>query len=360
MPSNIAERYVTMLRVERTRDNCKEESVIEQQPSAETPASHTRKIPIHERSVRVGDVIVVNGYRANLTLLKKRFAEGNYQVHETGHFLLFTREAEPKTILTHWFKPEEINSNIVHYLVQELKPYNVISQSEQLGELLTGIIGGTVFAGDVQRAWNYFGANTLQRLLVYVGNALPSDLPDYMALGLFATLYQRVCELCRGEHFLDAGCNSGLLPLLFAERIPFMREAVGVDIDANAFRIGQAVAAERRLTNVRYVQADLLAANFSSIGLFDTVTALHVLEHIPESDLHRVLRNLLNVTAQRLIIAVPYETGKPEVAYGHLQLFSRAKLESLGAWCIDQLQGAGRIWCEDLCGGLLLIERHSS
>ena len=322
--------------------------------------AHAKAIPIQERSVRVGDVVVVNAHGVNRTLLKQRFVEGEYQVHETPHFLLFMRETEPKTILAHWFSPEEINSNIVHYLVQELKPYNIISKSERLGELLTGILGGTVYAGDVQRAWNYFGANTLQRLLVCLGSAIPTDLPDYATIGASATLYQRVCELCVGERFLDVGCNSGLLLLLLAERIPFMSEGVGVDIDTAAFSIGQAVAAERHLTNVRYIQADHLSNNFRMIGLFDTVTALHVLEHIQESDMHRVLKNLLSVTAHRLIIAVPYETGKPEVAYGHLQLFSRARLEAMGAWCIEQLQGAGRIWCEDLCGGLLLVERRPS
>ncbi len=332
--------------------------MIDNQPLADTPTHQSKKIPIQERSVRVGDVIVVNGYGVNHTSLKQGFARGGYQAHQTAHFLLFIREKEPKTILVHSFKPEEINSNIVHYLAQELKPFNIISHRTQMGKLLAGIIGGTVYPGDVRRAWNYFGANTLQRLLIYLGSAIPSNLPDYGTIGVFATLYQRVCELCVGERFLDAGCNSGLLSLLLAERMPFVREAVGVDIDPSAFRIGREVAAEQQLTNVRYIQADLLADDFSAIGMFDTVTALHVLEHITERDMHQVLKNLLKVTAHRLIFAVPYETDEPEVAFGHQQLFTRTKLEAVGAWCIEQLQGEGRIWCEDLCGGLLLIERY--
>lgn len=333
--------------------------MFEKRPGVSAPARHTRKIPIHERSVRVGSVIVVNGYRVNRVLLQRQFASAGYQIHETPHFLLFTREEEPRTILVHWFKREEITSNVVHYLVQELKPYHIITQSEQLGEFLTGIIGGTVYAGDVQRAWNYFGANTLQRLLVYVGSALPSDLSDYGTLGAFATLYQRICELCVGERFLDAGCNSGLFSLLLAERIPFLREAVGMDIDAHAFSIGQAVAAQRHLTTVCYRQADLLTDDVDAFGVFDTVTALHVLEHFTEEEMCRVLANLLNVTAHRLILAVPYETGDPEGAYGHRQVFSRAKLEAVGTWCLEHLQGAGRLWCEDVSYGvgLLLIER---
>ncbi len=142
--------------------------------------------------------------------------------------------------------------------------------------------------------------------------------------------------------------------------VVFVSEVVGVDIDADFFKVAQELAEEQHLSNVRYVQADLLADDFSAIGKFDTVTALHVLEHFTEEDMYRVLANLLKVTAHRLILAVPYETGEPEVAYGHLQLFSRAKLEAVGTWCIEQLQGAGRMWCEDLCGGILLIERHPS
>ncbi len=318
----------------------------------------TKKVPIQERSVLVGELIVVNGHGVNQNLLKQRFAEGGYQVQETHHFLLFTRETAPRTILVHWFAPEEFNTNISHHLVQELKPYGIITSNQRLGELMTGIIGGARFPGDVRRAWNYFGANTLQYLLIFVSSATPPVLPDYGTLSASATLYQRVCQLCVGERFLDAGCNGGFLSLLLAEHMPFVSEAVGVDIDANVFQVAQKLAEERHLTNVRYIQGDLLADDLSAIGTFDTVTALHVLEHFTEQGMYRVLANLLKVTTHRLILAVPYEQGTPEVAYEHKQLFSRAKLEAVGAWCIQWLQGAGRVWYEDLAGGLLLIERY--
>ena len=225
---------------------------------------------------------------------------------------------------------------------------------------MTGIMGGTLFPDDVRRAWNYFGANTLQRLLIFLNSAIPSALPDFATLGASASLYQRVCELCVGERFLDAGCNGGFFSLLLAERMPFVTEAVGVDIDANVFTVAQELARERHLTNVRFVQADLLAENFSNIGQFDTVTALHVLEHFSEADMYRVLTNLLKIAVHRLILAVPYEQNEqPEVAYGHLQFFSRTKLEAVGQWCLQQMQSSGRMWCEDFIGGLLLIERRS-
>ena len=330
-----------------------------QQSKVQTSAQQARSIPIHERSVRVGNVIVVNGYRVNRASLIARFAEGGYCVHETKHFLLFTRAEEPTTILVHWFAPEAITTDIPGYLAEELKPFGLINSNHRLGEVFAGIVGGTLFPGDVQRAWNYFGANTLQRLLAFVSSSTTPGISEYGICASSALLYQRICELCVGERFLDAACNGGFLSLLLAERMPFVREAVGVDLDAGVFRVAQELAEERHLTNVRYLQADLLSEDMSALGCFDTVTALHVLEHFTEEEMYRVLANLLKVTTHRLICAVPYESGEPSRAFDHKQLFTRAKLEAVGTWCITQLQGAARMWYEDIPRdtGLLLIER---
>src|SRR5579875_2919605 len=129
--------------------------------AANKPADvKARKVSIQERSVHIGEFIVVNGYHANRTLLAQRFQEGGYQVQQTPHFLLFTRKPAPSTILVHWFAPEEISTNVPHYVVEELRPYGVITQNQQLGELMTGIVAGSLYPADVRRAWNYFGANT--------------------------------------------------------------------------------------------------------------------------------------------------------------------------------------------------------
>ena len=332
--------------------------MIDNQPP-QTGTPRVRKIPIQDCSVRVGDVIVVNGYRVNRSLLKQRFSEGGYQAHETPHFLLFTRKEAPKILLVHRFTPEDLHTNIPRHLTVELKPFNIITSNQILGELMTGIVGGTLFPDDVRRAWNFFGVNTLQRLLILVNSAMTSDVPDYGILGESAILYQRVFELSVGERFLDAACNGGFFPLLLAERVPFVSEVVGVDIDADVFKVAQELARERQLHSVRFVQADLLADNFSAVGMFDTVTALHVLEHFTEDEMYTVLANLLSVVSHRLIFAVPYETGEPEVAYGHLQMFTRAKFEAVGRWCIEQFNGNARMWYEDLprSSGLLLIEK---
>src|SRR6266581_9752353 len=78
----------------------------EQQPASEQTHRAPRKISIQDRSVRVGEMVVVNGYQVNHTALKQRFAEGGYERQETSHFLLFTRKAAPSTLLVHWFAPD--------------------------------------------------------------------------------------------------------------------------------------------------------------------------------------------------------------------------------------------------------------
>jgi protein-L-isoaspartate O-methyltransferase len=326
----------------------------DKQTSVGDETSPVRKVSIQDRSVLIGDFIVVNGHGANRELLKQRFTEGGYAVYETPHFLLFRREEAPATVLVHRFAADDLNADIKHYMALELKASGILDQPQHYGEILAGVVG-SFFPEDVRRAWSYFGANTLQRFLIFLSTVSTPPYPDYTSIGSFATQYKRICELCAGSTFLDAGCESGFLPLLIAERIPFMEKVIGVDIRPDMFGVVRALAEQRHLTNVQFVQADLLTDDFVELGQFDTVTAIGVIEHFIEEDTYVVLANLLKVTGQRLIVIVPYET-EPELIYGHKQLFSPEKLQSIGEWCIQQLNGRARIWVEECVGGLLLIQ----
>jgi 2-polyprenyl-3-methyl-5-hydroxy-6-metoxy-1,4-benzoquinol methylase len=285
--------------------------------------SEHRKVSIQARSIPIGNFVVVNGYRVNLEILKNRFVEGGYAIYETPRFLLFTRAEAPSTIVVHWFAPHELNADVMHYLNQELKPFEIFTCTQHFGEVLSGIVG-SLFPDDTRRAWRYFGANTLQRYLVFLSSALTPPLPDYATIGMFATIYQRILELRVGTSFLDVGCASGFLPLLIAERIPFVDRIVGIDINKDAFATAKELAEERSYQNVQYFESNLLADDFACPGQFDTVVALHVLEHLTEHDMYRALANILRVTSQRLILAVPYEEGQPEASYGHVQIFLAA------------------------------------
>lgn len=332
----------------------------ENQTTIVNASPNSKKVSIQERSVLVGKIIVVNGHGVNLEALKERFAEGGYQVQETPHFMLFTRQEEPSTVLVHRFSLEEMNADIKHFLMYELKPLGLVKESQDFGTILAGIIG-SFFPDDVRVAWHGYGAKTLQRFLLYLSTKRTPSPPSfdfYATIGAFATLYQRVCELCTGESFLDAGCESGFLPLIIAERIPFMTRIVGIDIRSDMFEVMRELVEERHFCNVQFMQADLLSSDLHQIGRFDTVTALAIIEHFTEEEMYQVLSNLLQATAHRLIVMVPYEQ-EAETIYEHKQVFTRKKLETVGQWCLQQLDGKGRMWCEDCDGGLLLIEKLS-
>ncbi len=324
--------------------------------SSSSHHSFPKQVRFQERAFAMGNIVGVNAYRTNRAELKQRLSQEGYQVQETAHFLIGTHEGMP-TFVVHWFVPQAIDSDLGYHFMEELKPLGLLMDSHSFGDVF-GAVVNSVCPHDPQRAWHLFGTNTLQRLHQIL--TTESRSPHYDSpVDVFATLYKRVCTLLVGNSFLDAGCSFGFLPLVVAERVPTLTKMVGVDIRTDPFSVTRAIAEERHLTNVQFVQADLLADNFSTIGQFDTVAVLHVLEHFTETDMYRVLANLLKVTSHRLIIGVPYEPVEPETAYGHQQLFTRAKLEALGQWCLEQL-GGGRMNYEDCAGGLLFLDRPSS
>jgi SAM-dependent methyltransferase len=318
--------------------------------------ARVKRVPIRDRAFTMGDLIGINGSHANRTALKHRFAEGGYQLQETSHFLLCTREEAPSTILVHWLAPSEIDADIGTLFMQELKPLGLLSDAEYFGQVF-GVVVCSLFPHDPQRALQLYAANTLWRYRTLLDEKESVSPHSESTIHNFAAVYRRVFELRIGERFLDAGCSFGFLPLLIAERFPFLKDVVGLDIETASFPTVRAMAQKHQLHQVRFLQADLLADEVGALEPFETVSAIHLLEHFAEAEMYLVLTNLLQLTSHRLIIAVPYELGEPEVAYGHAQLVTPEKLEAVGQWCLEQLDGRGRIAYEECAGGLLVIER---
>lgn len=316
------------------------------------------RVPIQERAFSIGNITGINSYRANRVLLKQRLTEGGYQIHETEHFLLFTRTQAPSTILAHWFPPEQIDANLGDYFLKELKPLGILKDVQSFGEIF-GAVVFSLFPYEALHALHLYGKNTLRHYQCLLKGGNGALLPSDSTISRFAQVYRRVCQLLVGETFLDVGCSFGFLPLLISEMIPALHRIVGIDIQTEPFVVVRTLAEEQHLKNVHFLQGDVLVDQFDSLGHFDTVVALHVLEHFSESDMYRALTNLLQVTTRRLLLAVPYEPGEPEKVYGHQQLFTPSRLEALGEWCLEQLDGEGRMFLEECAGGLLLLEKKA-
>ncbi len=315
--------------------------------------ANVRRVSLQERTLPVGNIVGINGYRVNKATLRKSIEDEGYIIHETSHFFVVIRSVFPSVIVIHWFAPIEIDARIGDYILQEIKPLGILTDTEDY-DAAFGAIVGSLFPHETQQAWYMYTTNTFRHLRNLVNNT--SSLSLNSTLGTFATLYRRVFELQVGKNFLDAGCSSGFLPLLIAEHFPSLSHVVGIDIRPQPFETVRALAEEHSLKNVQFIQADLLDSTFCTLGPFDTITLLHVLEHFSEQAMYTVLTNLLAMTGQRLIIAVPYERGTPETVYGHEQLFSQAKLEEVGRWCLQQWDGKGTMWYEDSADGLLVLE----
>lgn len=310
-------------------------------------------VPIQERSFRIGDLAVINGYRIHLTALKARFAEGHYQMQETAHFLLFTRAEAPSTILVHWFAPDAVNADLGTYMMQELRSAGVVVDAQSFGQTFVAILG-SLAPHDMQRAIRLYATNTLWHYRTLLAIKQPFPFP-HSNMDAFATLYQRICQMPLGESLLDAGCLFGFLTLLVAESVPSLQRVVGADLQSDNFPVIRAIAEEQGLSQVQFVQADLLGDDVRMLEPFDTVVALAVIEHFTEMDMYRVLANLLHITIQRLVLAVPYEE-EAEVIYEHKQVFTREKLEAVGEWCLQYWGKDARSWYEECEGGLLIIE----
>ncbi|WP_166427283.1 class I SAM-dependent methyltransferase [Nonomuraea mesophila] len=97
-------------------------------------------------------------------------------------------------------------------------------------------------------------------------------------------IYRRVIELRRGGSFLDAGTCHGFLPLLLATAQPAGDRSgpavVGLDIEDLLLQAAARFAEQEGISGVEFVTADLLGPRTESLPRFDTVTAIHLFEHL--------------------------------------------------------------------------------
>jgi hypothetical protein len=287
---------------------------------------------------------------------KARLVQQGFQLEETEHFLIARPAETGRTILVHQFRPTEVDNNLVDCLMQELS--DLMTSEQAFGHAMIGVVN-SIKPHDPVGAWGMFSLNTLQRFRDY----LDEDTSSYPSttIGACATIYRRLFSLKVGVSLLDVGCACAFWPTLVAERVPEAHERiVGVDNRLDAIHLSQHLATLTDRQDLTFLQLDLLSPQFvEELGTYDTVTAIHILEHLPEEQLPLALEHLLHVTRHRLIVAVPYEAEATR-AYGHEQVFTREKLEHLGEWCIESIGGSGTYWCEEAAGGLLIIDRSQA
>jgi ubiquinone/menaquinone biosynthesis C-methylase UbiE len=167
---------------------------------------------------------------------------------------------------------------------------------------------------------------------------VPADTAPESSLAAFAPVHDRALEEIDGRTVLDLGTCFGFLPLRLADE--------GFDVLASDHTVGTmtllAAIARHTSRRVRTVVCDARAVPAAS-GSVDTVTAVHLLEHLPAADTAAVFDEMCRVARRRVVVAVPFE-DVPDPVYGHLRRFDLADLEELGersglAYRVDEHHG---------------------
>ena len=308
-----------------------------------------------QEGVRVGNLIVLaQPDRVSLNLYREYLRNQSYHISQTKHFVICQQPSSHRVILLHIFKQGEINADLIRFIEEELPAFGIIESEKQFGATLFAVLASTFSAPRDQPAiWRRFCLNTLDSLRNHIAH--PDLITPTSYIGPFAAIYRRAFDLFTGQSLLDVGCSFGFLPILTAERYPQAR-IMGIDKNPDAITFSTDLAAITGTHSMTFTLLDLLSEDFLKQGSFDTVTAIHLLEHLTEQDIPTALAHLLKVTNKRLLIAVPYEEAAQPL-YDHQQIFTSEKLKRWGTWCVEQLKGKGRYWYEEVMGGMLIIER---
>ena len=288
-------------------------------------------------------------------------------------------------ILVHDFARCEIDNNIGGYVADELLPLltgpgrsgtagGYAASEQALFERFVGEIVRSV-DGNERRAWHLYYDNTLAALRqtgrrdggIRGNGSAVQDVPqDFIAD--FAAIYRRVealvAEVAPATVFDVATCF-GFLPLLLASGVraeePDGRRPcriVACDLNPALVSLADDYARHRRLAGVRFLRADILAADMARelaplAPSFDVVTAIHLLEHLEPEQTGPAMDALWSLTQRRLIVAVPVEET-PDARFGHRQVFDRESLGALGP------RTGGTCRCFEDHGAWLVIDRPQS
>jgi len=256
----------------------------------------------------------------------------HFEVHRPGDRLL----------VLHRLRPDELDDDIAGLIAGELA--GLVASAGDFERVFTGVVRSTI--SDPLTAWSTFYANSLAALRSPAQAVDPGPVPaaPEASLAAFAPVHERALREIRGRTVLDVGSCFGFLPLRLAQE--------GFDVVATDHTRGTmgllGAVARRRGEAVRPVVADARALPAADRAV-DTVTAVHLLEHLRVEDTGTVLEEMLRVARRRVVVAVPYE-DVPEPVYGHLRTFDHADLRALG-------ERTGRPFTvDDDHGGWLLVE----
>jgi len=261
--------------------------------------------------------------------------DGTPAVVRTEHFRL--HRAGRRIQLRHRLRPDQLDNGLTGLLMDELFSPGWLCGQDIFERVFTGIVRSTV--PDPRRAWETFYANTLAHLRD------PRGAPRLIAE--IAPVYARVLRLVPAGSVLDLGSCFGFLPLLLAARP--RTTVIASDVVGGTMRLLDAVAAARN-TPLRTLVCDATRVPLPD-SCVDTVTLVHLLEHLDPAQGRTVLAEALRLARSKVVVAVPFE-DVPSADYGHVRRFDLATLTELGA------ATGWRHRVSEFHGGWLILDRR--
>ena len=260
---------------------------------------------------------------------------GDRWTASTRHFRVGTERG--RLVLLHALRPGSVDNDVALLLDEELFAPGWAGGSDTFERLLTGVVLSC--HDDPLTAWEGFYRASIDRLDDQAG---------------FAPIYRRaedlVAEATTGT-LLDLGTCFGFFPLRLAIARPGL-SVQACDISPGTCNLVSRVSL-RLGAPVPVFVCDAACVPLADASV-DTVTLLHVLEHVDAGHGAAIMREAVRLARRRVIIAVPLEP-EPDAAFGHVRSLDLGQLAASGAELATQ--GPWHAWVEEFHGGWLVLDR---
>jgi SAM-dependent methyltransferase len=218
---------------------------------------------------------------------------------------LTLHRGDDRLYVTHSLTADQLSERLVAGVTASVQ--DAAFGQEEFELTMVGLVRSTV--PDALDAWVTYYRNSLSELLDGTAE--------------FAPIHDKAEELARGD-VLDLGSCFGFLPLRLAQS---GTHVTATDILPGTMRLLDAVAPELG------VVLDTIVCDAAHVPVpdnsSDTVTAVHLLEHVDAEIGDAVLHEALRIARDRVVIAVPFE-NEATACHGHIRTFDLAALEALG------------------------------
>lgn len=206
----------------------------------------------------------------------------------------------------HSLGPESLSERLVSQVTASIGDADFGQTEFEL--TMVGLVRSTV--PDALESWSVYYRNSLAELLDGTAD--------------FAPIHDKAAELVRGS-VLDLGSCFGFLPLRLAR--------AGVTVTATDILPGTMTLLDAVAPTLG-IEIGTLVCDAARVpvpdGSADTVTAVHLLEHVDPETGTAVVAEALRVARERVVVAVPYE-DVATACHGHVRTFDADTLHALGA-----------------------------